>query len=241
MRLLLLAAVLAATGCGPRRVTVRVTVPDLAGIETPVRGLQVVFLPYDRDSIVRGFEAKAATPRPHTRELDSLYREFRPAYFTFIRLALVTERLRRERDSLLGSQGSSPPPPADSRRVAVTDSLERLLPLEKAANEELARVRQRVGPLIDRYRADVMKWERGTFRDYETTVRRLGERSFANPVADTTDGLGWATIELTNGRWWATSRSIDPGDPHAEWYWNVPITGDTVALSSRTGLHRPRY
>jgi hypothetical protein len=239
VRIVLGLAVAVAAGCGPREVTVRVTIPDLNGVETPVPGLQVVFLPYDRDSVVRGLEAKAATPRPHSRELDSLFREFRGPYLEFMRVATTTERLRRERDSLTGALGAGAA--ANPRVVAVTDSLGRLAPAETAAQGALARARERFGPSIDRYRAAAAKWERETYRSYEETVRSLGSRTFANPVADTTDALGWATIALTNGSWWATARSIDPGDPNGEWYWNLKITGDTVALSSRTGLHRPRY
>jgi len=226
-------------GCRPRTVTVRVTIPDLHGVETPVPGLQVVFLPYDRDSIVRGFEAKASTPRPYRNELDSLYREFRAPFFEFMKVATVVDRLRRERDSLTQAMGSTA---VSSPRVkAVADSIVRLTPVESAAQSALAKARERLGPSIERFRDEAAKWEEVTYRDYESTVRALGRRSFANPVADTTNALGWATIELTNGRWWATTRTIDPGDPYAEWYWNVAIDGDTVALSPRTGLHRPRY
>jgi len=238
VRTLLTLTLLACAGCDTRTATVRVTIPDLDGIETPVPGLQVIFLPYDRDSLVRAFEAKAPTPRPHTKELDSLFREFAAPYREFIRIATVVDRLRRERDSLTQALGTAA---AGPRLAAITDSIGRLTPAETAANATLKRTRERLGPAIDRLRSDATKWESDTYRDYQSAVRGLGIRSFANPVADTTDALGWATIALTNGTWWATARSIDPGDPYREWYWNVRIDGDTVALSPRTGRFRPRY
>ena len=239
MRIFFVLTVVSAAACGPRQATVRVTIPDLEGVETPVPGLQVIFLPYDRDSIVRGLEAKATSPRPKVRELDSLFREFRAPYLEFMRVAVTTDRLRRKRDSLTGALGAGAP--ADPGVRAIEDSIARLTPAETAANAALGRTRERLGPSIDRFRAEAAKWERETYRSYEETVRSLGGRTFGNPVADTTDARGWATMTLTNGSWWVTARSIDPGDPNGEWYWNLKVIGDTVALNPRTGLHRPRY
>jgi hypothetical protein len=30
-------------------------------------------------------------------------------------------------------------------------------------------------------------------------------------------------------------------DPNAEWYWNVPVQGDSLILSPENGRRRPRY
>ena len=109
------------------------------------------------------------------------------------------------------------------------------------ARTALNHAREQLWPAMTTYRAVVHQWEDSVYRDYSLITRSMGERVFANPVADTTDSLGWATITLTNGRWWATARSIDPTDPNGEWYWNAAIVGDTVFLSPQTGRRRPRY
>ncbi len=209
-----------ATACRSRTATVRVSIPNLDGVETPVPGLMVSFLPYNRDSIVTALEGKAG-PRPHTRELDSLFRGFRAPFVEYLKANARFEKLR--------SSGA----PADS----VTGASEAMATARTALNH----AREQLWPAMTTYRAVVHQWEDSVYRDYSLITRSMGERVFANPVADTTDSLGWATITLTNGRWWATARSIDPTDPNGEWYWNAAIVGDTVFLSPQTGRRRPRY
>jgi hypothetical protein len=228
---------LSTVACGPRTATIRVTIPDLAGVETPLAGIVVNFLPYDRDSILAQLESQAE-PRPHTRELDSLFRAFRQPFVEYFRLASAADRARRARDSLIATL-----PPETAREnpsvKLLADSVERLANQSVAARVALDRARAELWPRIEEYRRAVRQWEDSTFRDYSRSVR--SRAVFANPVADTTDELGWATITLTDGAWWATTRSIDPGDPNAEWYWNIRIEGDTVLLDPRTGRRRPRY
>ena len=54
-------------------------------------------------------------------------------------------------------------------------------------------------------------------------------------------GDGWAEMILTHDHWWVTGHAIDPRDPNAEWYWNLPVKGDTMYLNPKNGLNRPRY
>jgi hypothetical protein len=236
--MLVLLAFIAA--CGGREVTVRVTIPNLDGVETPLTGLVVAFLPYDRDSIIQSLEARAPTQRPHARELDSLFRGFREPFTGFLRLAAAQERLQRESDSL-GRLGDLPPPSSAARLTQVRDSLSRLAPEVAAARAALDRARASYWPAIESLRTAARDWSKTTYAGYDSIVRRTPGRRLANPVADTTDPGGWATIELPNGRWWVTATSIDPTDPNAEWYWNLELQRDTVLLSPRTGRNRPRY
>ena len=60
-------------------------------------------------------------------------------------------------------------------------------------------------------------------------------------VTDTTGSQGWAHLRLAPGRWWVYARSWDAEDPNAEWYWNTPVTRDTLFLSSRTARRHLRY
>ena len=59
-----------------RAVTVQVLVPDLAGLATPIAGVVVAAIPYDRDSLIAAMEGRVSTGRPHTQSLDSLFQAF---------------------------------------------------------------------------------------------------------------------------------------------------------------------
>jgi hypothetical protein len=232
---LLAALVLLGTGCNARVATVRVSIPDLDGVETPVPGPMVTYLPYDRDSILDAIEARAAPPRPHVAELDSLRALFRAPFTTVLRLTAAKTRLEAEREALT-SQGTS-----GGRLSTVRDSLAALEPALVRARAALDTARIRYWPAMDSLGAIIRTWSDRTFASYDSSARTLPGRRVANPVADTTDALGWATTRLTDGRWWVTARAIDPTDPNADWYWNAPIVGDTVLLDSRSGRRRPRY
>ena len=87
-RVVPLALLLVAAACGERRrVTVQVLVPDLAGVETPIAGIVVAAIPYDRDSVIAAMESRAASGRPHTQTLDSLFQAFHAPFLAFSRAA----------------------------------------------------------------------------------------------------------------------------------------------------------
>src|SRR5438876_626768 len=121
---------LAACGGGPRQVAVRILVPDLEGSETPIPGVVVVALPYDRDSVLAALERRAGTGRPHAAELDSLFEAFRGPFLAFSRAAWRLERMTRRRDSLVrrGAAAAAGSPAAAelaARLGALDDSLAR--------------------------------------------------------------------------------------------------------------------
>lgn len=219
----------------------RVTIPNLEGVETPIPNLVLTFLPYDRDSVIQSLEARAPGPRPNTTELDSLFHLFRQPFGEFLKLSAADERLRRTRDSLVATGQSAQEAAAGSPLAIARDSLAAIAPALSRARAALDRARATLWPAMDSLRSEVRQWESSAFQGYDTLVAGLPGRRLANPVADTTDAGGWASIQLTEGPWWVSARSIDPGDPNAEWYWNVRIEGDTVYLNPRTGRNRPRY
>src|ERR1043166_6460180 len=88
---------LAACG-GPRRATVRVLVPDLECVETPIPVAVGVALPYARGSALVARERRAGTKRPNTAALDSLFRAFRVPFLAFARTAWRLERITGARD-----------------------------------------------------------------------------------------------------------------------------------------------
>jgi hypothetical protein len=48
-------------------------------------------------------------------------------------------------------------------------------------------------------------------------------------------------LRIGPGRWWIYARAWDVQDPNAEWYWNVPVEGDSVVLTPANARRRPRY
>ena len=217
--------------------------PRLDGSEAPVPDLELVALPYDRDSVLAALEAKAS-PRPHTRELDSLFALWRTP---FVRFARATHRSQEIRDSLalLRKQLDSLPRNAPgyqalyTRFGALTDSLAVATDSTEPARLELDRKRQTLLPRIDSLRRLVTAWENSTFRDYDSIVGRLaGTRE---PVGGSTGPDGRATLKLDDGRWWIYAWAWDEGDPYSRWYWNVPVEGSSVVLDARTGRKRPQY
>jgi len=239
--------ILAACGGGLRRVAVQILVPDLEGVETPIAGTIIVALPYDRDSVLAAMERRAGTARPNTAALDSLFHAFRGPFLAFARAAWHLERVTGARDSLMRRQAAATPgsPAAaeiQARLRVLDDSLGRLPALVEQARTALGAARDTLWPRMERLRAEARQWEASTYAGYDTIVRRLTHDRLQEGVADTTGPTGWAEFRLRpTATWWLTARSPDPEDPNFEWYWNVPVRGDTVRLSPTTGRHRPRY
>jgi hypothetical protein len=206
----------------------------------------LIALPYDRDSVIAALEARAASPRPSTALLDSLFARFRDAYAAFataeaeLRVlqdsqAAATKRLEGlDRNSPAYREGSTALTAAARSRA---DAERRLAAAE--ARKQAARTA--FGPSADSVRQALKGWEDSTYRDYERTTEGLARGSGVEPVTDTTGEDGHVTLTLRPSRWWIYARSWDVDDPNAEWYWNVPLTGDSVLLSPANGRRRPRY
>lgn len=225
---------------------VQVLVPDLAGVDTPIPGVLVVALPYDRDSIIRAMEQRASTSRPHTETLDSLFQAFHQPFLAFSRVAWQVEQLTRQHDSLeravKAAAADSPAATELTARLRATDDARTSLvaPLE-TARKALSDARDTLWPRIEKLRVDARQWQVSTYAGYDTVTRTLTTGHMRANMADTTDALGWAKPRITPGTWWIHARSPDPQDPNFEWYWNVPVTGDTIRLGPATGRRLPRY
>lgn len=231
---------------GGRDVAVRASIPGLDSSDTPVSGVGLVALPYDRDSVLRSLEQAATTPRPATARLDSLFAAFRGPFNRYAsvslrlnRLADSAERLKARLDSLPRSA------PEYGRLYAALEGLADTLASARrergTAGAELDSARAAFVSESESLRTAVRHWEDSTYQGYDSIVRNLASRRRQEPLTDTTDARGWASLHLGPGRWWIYARSWDAGDPNAEWYWNVPVEADTVLLSAETGRRRPRY
>jgi hypothetical protein len=234
-------------GCkSSRQVAVRVSIPDPDGVETPASGVGVVALPYDRDSVLARLEARASGPRPHTREMDSLFARFRGPFLAYTAVTYTATNLRDTLTQLRARSDSMKSGTPDQQQVRATiarlaDSLARVEQREQKARTELSRARSEFVQRSQRLRIDIRNWEDSTYRGWDSIVAGLAKSRALEPATDTTDATGWAHFTLAQGSWWIHARAWDTGDPNAEWYWNVPVTEDTVLLSSRTGKKQPRY
>jgi hypothetical protein len=207
-------ALLVTSACGnARAVTVQVVVPDLDGAETPIPGVEVAALPYDRDSVLAVLERHAASGRPRTKTLDSLFQAFRTPFMAFARLAWQVERATRARATLAGQRAAAAPgsPGAeelDRRLRTLDDSLLHLAPALERARTELAAARDTLWPRIEPLRDAAREWEHTTYAGYDTIVRTLTRDRMRNAVADTTGATGWADFRLPRGDWWIYARPI---------------------------------
>jgi hypothetical protein len=227
MMLLALAFVVAGCDSG-RTVAVRVSIVGPDSAESPVPGVVLTAVPFDRDSIFRALEARAGTPRPHVAELDSAFAMYRGP---FVALASAGEAATALRDSLAAGGDTA------ALRARLTAAETRVADARRA----LDGVRSANDARVDSLRRSVVQWENSTYRDYDsiaTTRLRLTGRDVRG---DTTGADGWTRVHVPAGRWWIYGTSWDVTDPNRYWYWNVPVTGDTIRLTSHNGVQRPRY
>jgi hypothetical protein len=245
--LALTAGLLAIGACErPRQVAVRVSIPGPDTSETPVTGVGIVALPYDRDSVLRALESRARTPRPPTAPLEGLFAAFRGPFTAY---SAATLRLSRLRDSLSATRSALDTLPRDAPAYGqlyatygrLTDSLKAAQARAERDRAALDRARREFAERGDSLRLRMRQWEDSTYRGYDSIVQALGRRAGREAVTDTTGADGWATVTLAPGRWWIYARSWDATDPNAEWYWNVPVDRDTMLLTSRSARRQPRY
>jgi hypothetical protein len=241
------ASAVAVTACErPRTVAVRVSIPGPDSVETPVTGIGLVALPYDRDSVLGALARTARTPHPDTTELQRLFREFRGPFTAYTAAAFAAGQLRDTLERLKTRLDSMPRGSAEYReRYAefgrLTDSLTALQRRSEERRSELDRARAAFVERSESLRAAIRHWEDSTYLGYDSITNALAAGRRREPVTDTTGADGWAHFSLRGGPWWIYGRSWDATDPNAEWYWNVPADQDTILLSSRTGRQRPRY
>jgi hypothetical protein len=221
-------------------------VPDADSVETPAAGVGIIALPYDRDSVLASLEARARRPRPHTAALDTLFAGFRGPFTTYTRLSYAVSRLRDSLNLLRRTQDSVPSGSPEQRTLAarlrrMSDSLAAAERHAERSRSDLDRARREFVSRSESLRARVRQWEDSTYSGWDSIVQGLTTARGREAATDTTGATGWAEFTLGPGAWWIYARAWDTSDPNAEWYWNVPVTQDTILLSSRTGQRRPRY
>jgi hypothetical protein len=227
-------------------VAVRVSIPGPDAVETPASGVGVVALPYDRDSVLASLEARAGRPRPYTAQMDTLFARFRAPFVAYTTTAYTAGKLRDSLAQLqrqLDSVGRATPQyrTLHARVSRLSDSLASIEVRSTRAQAALSRARSDFVTRSESLRVAIRQWEDSTYLGWESIVESLTKARGMEPVTDTTNGTGWAHFTLAPGPWWIYARAWDTSDPNSVWYWNLPLSRDTVLLSSRTGRQQPRY
>lgn len=231
---------------GTTRVHVRARIPAADGQLEPAPGVALVALPYDRDSIIAALAAKAASPRPDVASLDTLFARFQRPFAAY---AVAAERAARLQDSLGRIKATLDTMPRRSPAYRMLYGTFVTLGSERATadrqrdslQQALKRARAAFGAPSDSTRMALRAWEDSTYGDYEKITQELTRNAGRQPQADTTGVDGSVTLVLKGGRWWIYARTWDALDPNAEWYWNVPVKGDSITLSPENARRRPRY
>ncbi|MEO6068793.1 MAG: hypothetical protein ABJB33_05875 [Gemmatimonadota bacterium] len=111
-----------------------------------------------------------------------------------------------------------------------------------AAKIGLDRERNAVEARLAPLRAAQHAWQDSAYRSYDSVTFALVKRLARDPFVDTTDATGMTRVAPSrSGPWWVTATAWDATDPYSEWYWNLPLTGDTLRLTAATARHRHRF
>jgi hypothetical protein len=242
-----MALLLLCVACDSERpVTVVASIPGLDGSSSLAPDFALVALPYNRDSLVAAFEARAQSPRPGTDALDSLFASYRAPFVAYTTAIAAAERYSDSLGALkarLEGLARTSPEYSESyaRWTTLRDTMRAIDARAAATRAQLNAARPAFVAKSESLRAALRHWQDSTYRGYDRVVDSLVRALHRTPIADTTDASGTAVLQLRCGPWWIYARAWDPNDPNAEWYWNVPVSSDTVYLDATTAVKRPRY
>lgn len=244
--LIVVSLTLAACSNSGREVQVEVNIPGPDSVDAPLAHLQLRALPYDRDSLLKAMQGDRQRPAQIVAQLDTLYTKFRKPFGAYALQAYKVQTLERNnayiRQRLDSLQRNTPAYDSLYRQFAIgADSIKAAKSVRDRAQEELALARIDLGPRMDSLRQIMIRWEDSTYRGYDSVTKKLGSVIGREPFVDSTGVEGKVTLRLPAGNWWIYARSWDAWDPHSEWYWNVPVTGERIVLDKTTGKRQPRY
>ena len=232
-------AVLLATACGSS-VTVVVTTEGADGPQ-PQANLPVQVLPFNRDSVFDALDTQASTPQPQmSAELEAeaarvagLQADWRTKDTEW---ADARDNLQQLSTRLQNMDSRDP----DYRRLydqfnQGESAVSRLNRERTTLFDSFTGAQEAVTAAIDSFKIVRDLWEDEAYAGYfDIQMQLLGG---ADVLEDTTDANGHATVTISGGDWWISTRApIAAG----ELYWNVPVSGDTVTLNEANGVTRLR-
>ena len=130
----------------------------------------------------------------------------------------------------------------DTLRTAWAHYLAAPVAERPALKTAIDRATERTTRRLTELRMAQAAWRDSAYRSYDSLTYALFRRLARDPFADTTDMQGVAVVAPSRaGAWWVTVSTWDARDPYSEWYWNVPLVGDTVRLSAANAQRRSRF
>jgi hypothetical protein len=231
------------TACGSS-VTVEVMSEGPDGL-APVSDLEVLFLPYDRDSVFASLAAAAPDPEPQmpadleaqrdsVQVLQEAWRELET------RWNAVRDSLRQLSDRLSGMDSRSREYVQLYQQFSPMEGRERSLNRQRQqAFDAFTTLQETTSARVDSFAVVLTAWEDQAFESYPEVEADLLAAVGQGVVIDTTNAEGRITLSLGGGAWWVHTRvSAAAG----ELYWNVPIAdADTVRLTPQNAELRQVY
>jgi len=232
--------------CGGSELTVMVLAGE-EGSAQPAAGLEITYLPFNRDSVFDMLTARAEEPEPQIpadlqAQFDSvaaLQETWRAAEAEWGEAREALQNLSNRLERL-------------DRRSREYQQLYRQFDGLESTERRLNNVRQQAFQAFDNLqvqtlgRADSVRavidaWEDIAFMDYVDIEAEILEAAGREIVYDTTDAGGMATTSLKSGSWYVHTRlSL----PFSELYWNVPfeVSGpDTLRLTTENAEERIKF
>jgi hypothetical protein len=244
-----LAAGLIVLGACTGQVTVQAQLEGEDGATTPLRELEVMALPYDRDAIFDSLEAASGTPAPQVPDsLVELQAEIAAAQSEYSEAESRWGEARDSAKTLTEALGPMNPASA-TYRLMHRDFLEqeiRIRDTERTrdrAFDHFTALRDRFTQSAQEYSVRREAWGEDAFAPVDSIIMVRLDQLGREVAADTTDANGIAVFALKTGQWWIHARYELPFD---ELYWNEPVTvarGEptVVQLTRATAEVRPRY
>jgi len=237
-----MAAAIALGACGGTDVVVQAQASGLGDAAaadagaTPLSGVEVLMLPFDRDIIFDSLAQTASMPEPQIPDtLLALQEQIAEANVAYqaatARWNVVRDSLRELSEDL---QGLSPASPQYRVLFGEFNDLEgRVSGLERQMNESFARfsgLQRRFTTQAEEIRLQRAQWGDEAFRAVDSIFAARQEATGREILVDTTNANGMVRFSgVANGEWWVHARYPLP---YEELYWNEPVQveGDVVEV-----------
>lgn len=249
LRFMVLITAVSTLGACTGQVQVQAQLENTDGEITPLRELEIMALPYDRDAVFDSLEAAHGTSAPQVP--DSLVQLQAAIAAAQSEYSEAEQRWGQARDSAktLNEELAKLNRASPQYRLMHRDFLDqedRIRQSERTRDQAF----NRFTGLQDRFRMAAQEystrreaWGDEAFASVDSIFMLRVEQLGREMAADTTDANGIATFTLKTGEWWIHARYELPFD---ELYWNEPVTvtrgePQVVQLTRATAEVRPRY
>lgn len=235
----------ALAACGGTELTV-VVLSDAEEGPVPVANQEIVFLPFNRDSVFEALSAQAEEPEPQIpddlqeqfAQVAALQEEWRAAEAEW---AEARESLQNLSDRLQRLDRRSREYQQLYRQFDGLEGTERRLNnARQQAFQAFDDLQKQTLTRADSVRAVIEAWEDIAFMEYIDIETEILEADGRQIVYDTTDASGAATSALAGGSWYVHTRLPRP---FSELYWNVlvdPSATDSLMLTPANADERIR-